>query len=353
MKPTAQPGLTMVADFSSSCSPHHRHFGDLISSVGYDAHELTLLFGNGLSQRARLLLEPCRLNEEAQKYRLGSRAQKLLSAVPDLMPEDALRYLRGYPIAYEPSQLMRSEYNLLRQAYTNALVAVHPERPSPITEQAVKDISSFFGSFSALYTTNYDLLASWALNQRPQRNYLTDQFQGYTKRHTSKASLFMYSRQHRPSHVPLLYLHGGLHLLQDGDQTKKLVRRGTGTPLREHIRHRINDGFEPMIVLEGGASRKIRKIMRNAYLRDVFHRFKNISGTLVTYGWGVNLQDRHLIDAILRNQSLSGIWISVHGEINSPENQEMQARISRQLAAASEQRTPAEIIFYDAASVPF
>ena len=117
----------------------------------------------------------------------------------------------------------------------------------------------------------------------------------------------------------------------------------------------MNDGFEPMIVLEGGASRKINKIMRNTYLRDVFQRFSNISGVLVTYGWGFNLQDRHLVDIILRNQNLTEIWISVYEDVDSEENREMRARIDRRRAKAEQLglATPAKIIYYDADSVPF
>ena len=110
-----------------------------------------------------------------------------------------------------------------------------------------------------------------------------------------------------------------------------------------------------MIVVEGSASLKLRRIESSPYLYHAYDAFRCITGILVTYGWGFNLQDQHLVDVILRNPKLTEIWISIHGKPDDKKNQEMKARIGRRLAEADRLgiSTLARIIYYDADSVPF
>ena len=329
-------------------------FGTVADRMERTGNPQTLLVGNGFSQRAGLSFSPTGINASALGYTLGRRAEELLRAMPHLMPEDALRYLRGYPLTHIPTQSETSEYWFLRQAYVRAVVDVHPPNSEWLRPGALTTAAELFRKFAAIYTTNYDRLAYWAIVQPDVRSFFTDRFAAYaiSSDDNSAPSLF-YHREHYPGRIPLLYLHGALHLYRWRDTTTKLRRSAVLGSLGQQVRNRLANGLEPEIILDGSAKRKLRSIEQSAYLRDVLESFRQLTGTLVTYGWAFHLQDQHLVDAILQNQNLAELWISVYGDFEHTDNQEMRARIGRRLAAAAERATPAQIIFYDADSVPF
>ena len=272
------------------------------------------------------------------------------------MPEDALRYLRGYPLTYIASRSETSEYRVLRYALLRAIVDVHPDTPHMLASGSLASSAEFFQKFSAVYTTNYDRLIYWATAQYPIRRFFTDRFAEYMiSDEDANTPTHFYHRSHYSTRIPILYLHGALHFYHWQDTTTKLQRSAELGSLGQQIRERLATGLEPEIILEGSAKRKLRQIKRSSYLSDIHDSFREVSGILVTYGWGFNLQDQHIVDAILRNQNLTEIWVSVYGDVTSPENREMQARISRRRDKA-EQRgfpTPARIIYYDADSALF
>lgn len=311
----------------------------------------TLLFGNGLSLRANLPFTWPDINRRASALVIGPRARALLRALPDLMPEDALQYLRGYPLTQ--GALETSEYTLLRNALVRAIADSHPLDQSVLPPAMLRSISEFFTQFNALFTTNYDLLTYWAILIDPARTIITDLFAPYQAPSPEFQRIFRYDARHFPTRIPLRYLHGALHLVQRGPNVEKLSRIQSGVPLIHQIHQRIATGEAPAIVVEGSADRKWQRIRENPYLTDSYIALHRVAGILVTYGWGFNLQDQHLADVILQNPNLSEIWISVYGDFNNQYNRELRERIERRLTVADSRATPAKIIFYDADSVPF
>lgn len=336
-------------------------FGHLIERSGATPSVLTLLTGNGFSNHLGLSFSSSAINAAARQYQLGRRATQLLKRIPHIMPEDALRYLRGYPLTHIASRSETSEYRVLRYALLRAIVDVHPDTPYLLTSGAsapgaLGASAEFFQKFSAVYTTNYDRLTYWATAQYPIRRFFTDRFAEYvTSDEDVNVPTHFYHRTHYPNRIPILYLHGALHFYHWQGTTTKLQRSAELGSLGQQIRERLAAGLEPEIILEGSAKRKMRQIKQSFYLSDIYDTFQGVSGILVTYGWGFNLQDRHLVDAILRNQNLTEIWISVYEDVDSEENREMRARIDRRRAKAEQLglATPAKIIYYDADLVPF
>ncbi len=326
---------------------------DLLNRQRRAGESRTLLFGNGLSLRARLPFTAEQINHQAAGLNIGPRATALLQKLPKLMPEDALRYLRGYPLTYDETEM--SEYKLLRDAFAPAVALVHPRDQAGLQVDTLSLISEFFIEFDALFTTNYDLLGYWAMMTDPARAYTTDLFAPHPAPESERRWILQYGANHFSNRIPFRYLHGALHLARRGSIIEKFSRTRLGVPLIHQIRQRIKAGKLPMIVVEGSANRKLRRIQENPYLEDSYAVFCQLAGALVIYGWGFNLQDRHLVDAILRNQNLMEIWISMYGEVDSEENREMRARIDRRRAKAEQSgcATPAKIIYYDADSVPF
>ena len=333
-------------------------FEHLIRCSSTTPSKHTLLIGNGFSNRLGLSFSPADINAAAMRYRLGHRAADLLKKIPSLMPEDALRYLRGYPLTYieSESRSKTSEYRALRSALLRAVVDVHPDKPQKSLSDDLESCVEFFRKFSAIYTTNYDRLVYWATVQWSVRQFFTDRFAEYAIADENvDAPTHFYHRTHYRLRIPILYLHGALHFYHWEHTTTKLQRSAELGSLGQQIRERLAVGLEPEIVLDGSAKRKLNRINQSLYLKDIYNSFQEINGILVIYGWGFNLQDRHLVDAILRNQNLTEIWISVYQGVDSEANREMRARIERRRTKAEQLglATPAKIIFYDAESVPF
>lgn len=326
---------------------------DLITDVGRDDEPQTLFFGNGLPLRAGLPFTSPEINQRAVALKVGPRARDLLQALPNLMPEDALRYLRGYPLTHEASET--SEYSLLRDAVARAIAEVHPRNQSRLIDDMLSSIAHFFTQFDALFTTNYDLLTYWVMMTEPARTTTTDLFAPYEVHDPDSRWIRQYALSHFSSRVPLRYLHGALHLAQRERVVEKLSRAPSSVPLIHQINQRIRVGELPLIVVEGSALLKLRRIESSPYLYHAYDAFRCITDVLVIYGWNFNLQDQHLVDVILRNPKLTEIWISLHGKPDEEKNQEMKARIGRRLAEAHRLgiATPAQIIYYDADSVPF
>lgn len=326
---------------------------DLNSGVARDDGRRTVLFGNGLSLRAGLPFTSPEINQRAVALEVGPRARDLLQALPALMPEDALRYLRGYPLTHEASET--SEYSLLRNAVARTIAEVHPRNQSRLTDDMLSSIAHFFSQFDALFTTNYDLLAYWVMMIEPARSTITDLFAPYEVHDPDSRWILQYAPSHFSSRAPLRYLHGALHLAQKERIVEKLSRAPSRVPLIHQINQRVRIGELPLIVVEGSAPLKLRRIESSPYLYHAYDAFRGITGILVTYGWGFNLQDQHLVDVILRNPKLTEIWIGLRDEPDNESNQEMKARIGRRLAEADRLgiATPARIIYYDADSVQF
>lgn len=313
----------------------------------------TLLFGNGLSLRANLPFTWPDINRRASTLVIGPRAKALLRALPNLMPEDALQYLRGYP--FMQGALETDEYTLLRNALVRAIADGHPPSQSALPPTMLQSISEFFIQFNALFTTNYDLLTYWAILTSPAHAMITDLFAPHQVLGPEPQQILRYDAANFPTHIPLRYLHGALHLVQRGPYVEKLSWIRSGVPLIQQIHQRIAIGEAPAIIMEGSADRKWQRIHENPYLTDSYIAFHRIAGVLVTYGWGFNFQDQHLVDAILQNPNLMEIWIGVYGDTNSDVNREMLDRINNSLNRAKQRglSTPARIIYYDADSVPF
>jgi hypothetical protein len=131
-------------------------------------------------------------------------------------------------------------------------------------------------------------------------------------------------------------MHGGLHLYDANTEIRKFCWRRTGIRLKEQILTAINDGMYPLFVAEGKHSEKFTKINHNSYLTRCYRSFQAKGGVLFIFGLGLKENDDHICEAIIEGK-YKVIFVSLYGDINSKENNEIKARLEH-IANAREQR---------------
>lgn len=196
----------------------------------------------------------------------------------------------------------------VREALVKAIQANHP------SWQAVSDRFpewvAVLNKFENVFTTNYDLILYWIKMSDP---ILTETLDDGFRRPVGPSNDIHF---HTFPNRGLYFLHGALHLYRPSR---------LGTLIKEHarakdykvkdlstlIRERISNGDIPLFVAEGDGLKKELFIQQDDYLRKCHEHFRDISGTLVTYGISFE-NDEHLLKAIASNRYLSKIYIGMY-----------------------------------------
>lgn len=260
--------------------------------------ERDLLLGNGFSIAAhrgfdyRRLLERASVPDEIRDIFAFARTTNFESVMRILLAETVGAGARG-------ARDTREKIEALKRALVVSIHEVHPARrsliPAPRWERCECFLERFIGKKQAgrIFTTNYDLLLSWAV--APDRDRIKPEkrlrayegFRGGTYDALGAATI--------------IYLHGALHLYAVGLRERQLQYWGTGVPLHDQIADRLNNGHFPIIVTEGASS--LKKPVSSGFLRDAQIAFRGTTRggdkkALFTAGHGLGVEDRHLFDLI-------------------------------------------------------
>lgn len=106
----------------------------------------------------------------------------------------------------------------------------------------------------------------------------------------------------------VFFLHGAIHLFENGGQIFKEHQTAHNAMIQK-ITEKIKQGISPLIVFEGTAEEKEKKIKQSHYLKKAHETFGNISGTLVIFGVSFSPNDSHIIRMIQENVLLEKIYI--------------------------------------------
>ena len=312
---------------------------------------VSLLTGNGFSVQARLPFAPPLVNHTALTYPLGPRARSLLSGVSSIAPEDALAYVTGFPAPHPINDDLTSEYNLLRDALTRALLEVHPEQPGAVSRRRLAAGARLFREFDSVFTVNYDLLSYWVMLQKGASSRFTDKFVEIHPDSSSEQTRLHFHANSWPERHPLWFVHGALHLYVSANATAKLRYIDANKTLMEQSIDLYESGRGPLLVLEGSSDRKLSQIAGSTYLQRAFNELGSVSGALFTYGFGFSWQDMHITDQLLRSSILNELWIGLHGDPSSEHNQAIKFRIDR--CKSNIARNHISIRYFRSESVPF
>jgi hypothetical protein len=146
-------------------------------------------------------------------------------------------------------------------------------------------------AYKAVYSTNYDLLAYWAVMHENEGEGFKDFFWG-------DAVTFDPADTDVSGNVTrVYYLHGGIHLrsLVDGGTRKHVAALGA---LLGDFPTSFDSDEVPLLISEGAAKDKLAAILRSDYLSFAYGRFAQHRGGLVIFGQSLGDEDQHLVDVI-------------------------------------------------------
>ncbi|HGY9624632.1 DUF4917 family protein [Pseudomonas juntendi] len=250
-----------------------------------------LLLGNGAS---RALWKPFgyfSLFEEAQRVRhkaLGVSDQALFKALGTELFEPVLSTLnttvRANAALAINSTAPLNRYYSIKEALIHAIRAVHVPW-ARVPGDTLATINQALRDYRNVYTSNYDLVLPWALQQAPEGFAALFDEQG-----------FFDVRRTSGEGTRVVHLHGGLHLLKLPDGTTR-QRSAECTELLDGFAVNI-PGEVPLFVNEGRSDEKLRAIRASDYLSWGLGQLAREREGLCLFGQHLDASDQHLLDAI-------------------------------------------------------
>jgi hypothetical protein len=263
-----------------------------------DPEHRSVLVANGFSIACTQSFDYRRLLDEADfgGTARDKRVRKLFERAETADFETVVRRLEEAAVTvglYSTERVVRRmthDADVIRHGLAGALAEVHTRRIGDVGDARLDRCNRFLQNFREVYTLNYDALLHWARMRDP--GPFDDGFRRRDDRVVHDA----------PEQQTIFWLHGALHLREEGwlgdtPATVKATWAEDG-PLIDYVRDAIEDGRYPLIVTEGTWKQKRHAIRRSPYLSCCFESLQNAAGDLVTYGWGMNPNDDHILSAI-------------------------------------------------------
>lgn len=197
--------------------------------------------------------------------------------------------------------------NNIRETLIKILTSIHPKLPSDIAPNQYDRNYKFLSAYDNIYTTNYDLLLNWVITKKGIGSSFTEGF-------TEQNNQYLWSKLN----ANIFYLHGCLALFyeQKDNLIMKRFKDYENKMKIDHIlKNMLNDMKFPLFVAEGSSQEKLTEIKRYNYLENAYENLSNMSGSLVTYGFGFNKNDNHIIDEIFNSQ-VKSVYIGLY-DLNS------------------------------------
>ena len=245
-------------------------------------------------------------------------------------------------------QQLEVDANKIKDELVNVISKKHPEHQHKIPDYKFCSAYRFLSNFNEIYTLNYDMLLYWTLMLEIRNsdllNYLKINLREYKDNfgRSRDGELCWYRKN---SSQKIFYLHGALHLFDDGYDVIK-VETTPEENLMDVIRNRLDNNQYPLIVAEGSSEEKMNKISHNKYLQNTLENLGYIKGNLFVHGHSLDDNDKHILDTISSAWNLKQIFISVY----NPEKNFEEIQNKAYAHFVDGQRNPKSIFFYDAES---
>lgn len=292
----------------------------------------SLLLGNGSSIAISPQFSYTSLRDEAN---LGTDDEQLFKELETANFETVLSALRLTRIVCRQEGHggadARQRYRDIRRALVRAVNKVHVDWTS-LTTAIRRQMRAALLEFDTVYTTNYDLLAYWAV--------MTDRPSDFRDFFWGPDASFDPDDVSTPTGITrILYLHGALHLYAQPDGgTAKLTAGGRNLLSRMAAR----TSTVPLFVCEGHSRDKRIAIARSDYLSFANGEFGGDGAPLAIFGHSLGEQDAHLLPQI--DKPARRVAISI---MPAPPN-----AIIRRKAELKELLPNARLSYFDATTHP-
>ncbi|MCB7481611.1 DUF4917 family protein [Christiangramia sediminis] len=244
----------------------------------------------------------------------------------------------------------------------------HPPFPSEIPEEKYESCRKFLSHFISkgkkgrIYSLNYDLLLYWTLmHEIENETFSLIHNDGFGRDSWLDDGEPQFSDeliwQGKTDGQNIHYIHGALHLYDQGSQLEKFSWVDTGLRLIDQSKKALEENKFPLFVTEGDSTKKIEKIAHNPYLYNSYKSFDGVTQSgkgkkpgntcIFTYGISFSDNDKHIFEKI-SNGRIKALFVSIYGE---PES-EINKKIIQMAAGLSAKRSehPLKVFFYNAES---
>jgi hypothetical protein len=314
-----------------------------------------LLLGNGFSIACRPdCFKYIRLLDEADLATLSVEGLELFRNEHTADFELVIRSLRAaarmadFYETTDPdlSGRLHEDADCLKGILAETLAKKHPANVGEIGVAEYEGARFFLSQFERFYTLNYDLLLYWAMLQDLEPSFKHDD--GFREDPDGPEADWVAWNSYHQYGQNVFFLHGGLHLYDDGATLKKLTFVRTGIPLVEQIRTQLDAGAFPLVVTEGTAEEKLAGVIGHAYLGKCLRSLSSCDGSLFIHGHSLADNDEHILRAIVEAK-FKAIFVSIHDDPESDENRVIRERATA-LSLRRPESKPLAVEFYDASS---
>ncbi|MFK3797713.1 DUF4917 family protein [Pseudomonas sp. NPDC088444] len=252
-----------------------------------------LLLGNGASLAVWKNFAYDSLFELAQTTRNKPLSPTELALFKSMETENFEPVLSGLKVAMRVNAALtisssspRNRYFAIKEALIHGIRSAHiPWRL--MAPSTIAHIGHALGQYDTVYSTNYDLLAYWAVMHGAHPfDDLFDEDATFNLHRTA-------------SHATrILYLHGGMHLVKNFDGTTRKLQSSESTLLGSFAVNALED--VPLFVCEGRSDDKMKIIRGSDYLAYCHAQLAQHQGALCIFGHALGRQDRHILNAVLQ-----------------------------------------------------
>ena len=178
----------------------------------------------------------------------------------------------------------RNRYFAIKEALIHAIRSVHI--PWKLMEaNTLARLNSELQRYTTVYSSNYDLLAYWAVMHAPE--HFDDLF-------NDDATFNLHAT--RATATRVLYLHGGMHLVKNLDGTVRKLLSSESSLLGSFAINALDD--VPLFISEGTSAEKMKLIRTSDYLSFCHGQLAQHGDALCIFGHALGKQDAHIIAAI-------------------------------------------------------
>lgn len=242
---------------------------------------------------------------------------------------------------------LEADAEALKEVLAVTLAAKHPDNVGDIEPDEYVVARAFLLHFRKIFTVNYDLLLYWALMQDMEPQVKNDD--GFRQDRDEPDAEWVSWDSYRDISRNVYYLHGGLHLFEEGPTLKKLTFSRTGIALITQIRDALEREAYPLVVTEGSSAEKHARIRHNDYLSKGLRSLAACGGSLFVHGHSLADNDAHVYRAIGEEGKVDALFVSLHGDPDDEDNSDICHRAEAIAAQRSAER-PIAVHFYDADS---
>lgn len=318
-------------------------FNEILDEFSLKEDKLSILFGNGFSQALRPdIFNYKSLYEDAIFDTRDTEIRKLFIKFETYDFEEVMGTLKNaevifnsYGIESEKIDMIREDQDTLKKSLLKVISSKHPEKSSSVEAKQYKCAKKFISKFEKIFTLNYDLLLYWIINKKEiePEGFITDD--GF------RSDKFLY-----PNEQKLFFLHGGIHIYNDGGSVRKHTFKGDrDISIIEQVTKSLGESKFPLFASEPTHEKKLERIRHNHYLNNCYNALGNINGTLFIHGHSIAENDKHIFDKIIDSE-VDRVFISIYGDKYSQDNISITERARRFIGQKK------SIEFYDAETAP-